>query len=95
MDINSLRGISAYANTPTPPVDQNQNVEASKADLAKENTNAAQNAFEVTITEEAREKSTLEAKQETNKTQSAPPVDQGAQNEAKEYEASRIVNIIA
>jgi hypothetical protein len=96
MDINSLKGISAYA---TPPVDQtlvqNQGREASRTELAKENTADAQKAFEVNISEKAQEKMAFEANQEKLKTQSAPSVDQGQQNVAKAYEASRIVNIVA
>lgn len=96
MDINSLKGISAYA---APPVDQalvqNQNREASRAESAKENTADAQKAFEVNISEKAQEKMAFEATQEKLKTQSAPPVDQGRQSVAKAYETSRIVNIVA
>lgn len=101
MDINNLRGASAYMNppAPTPPVDQtmlqNQNLEASKAELTKETAVAAQKAFEVTITEEALEKMASEKKSETAEIQSAPPPDQSAQTVAKAYETSQIVNIVA
>jgi hypothetical protein len=96
MDINSLKGISAYA---TPPVDQtlaqNQNREASRTESAKENTADTQKAFEVNISEKAQEKMAFEANQEKLKTQPAPSADQGQQSVAKAYEASRIVNIVA
>nr|NJM03928.1 hypothetical protein [Desulfobacula sp.] len=101
MDINSLKGASAYTDTrnTTPPVDQtqlqNQNPEASKTVQAKENANAAQKAFEVSLTEEARERMASEASRENLKTQSSAPVDQGGQGVAKAYETSRIVNIVA
>lgn len=101
MDMSSLKGVSAYTNTrnTTPPVDQaqlqNQNLEALKTGQAKENANAAQKAFEVSLTEEAREKMASEASQEKLKTQSSAPVDQGGQGAAKAYETSRIVNIVA
>jgi len=101
MDINSLKGISAYTDTrnTTPPVDQaqlqTQTLEASKAAQAKENTNAAQKAFEVSLTEEARDRMASQASQEKLKTQSSAPVDQGGQGVAKAYETSRIVNIVA
>ena len=102
MDINSLRGVSAYTNpiNTTPPIDQtmlqNQNLEASKAELTKETADAAQKAFEVTLTEEAQERMASETKPETSETQSAPPPsDQGAQGVAKAYETSQIVNIVA
>ena len=101
MDINSLRGVSAYTNTQTtPPVDQttlqNQNLEASKTGLTKESANAAQKAFEVTITEEAKTKMASETRPAISETQSAPPPsDQGAQSVAKAYETNQIVNIVA
>lgn len=94
MDINSLKGISAYA---TPTVDQalaqSRNSEASRTESAKENTADAQKAFEVNISEQAQEKMAFEAKQETSK--ATPPAEQGAQTAAKAYETSRIVNIVA
>lgn len=98
--MSSLKGVSAYTDTQTaPPVDQSliqsRNRDVSKADLAKENTADAQKAFEVNISEKAQEKMAFEANQEKLKTQSAPPVDQGAQSVAKTYETSRIVNIVA
>jgi|JFJP01.1.fsa_nt_gi hypothetical protein len=101
MDISSLRGVSAYTNTQTtPPVDQtmlqNQNLEASKTELTKENTNAPQKAFEVTITEEAKARMASETNPATSEKQSAPPSsDQGTQNVAKASEKSQIVNIVA
>ncbi len=101
MDINSLRGLSAYTSAPNtnPPVDQpllqNQNTEASRTLLTKENSSVAQKAFEVTITEEAQQKRALEKKQEPSAKQQTPPVDQSTQSAAKAYEASQIVNIVA
>ena len=96
MDINSLKGISAYF---TPPVDQtllqSRNREASRTESAKENTADVQKAFEVNISEKAQEKMAFDANQEKLKTQSAPPADQGRQSAAKAYETSRIVNIVA
>jgi hypothetical protein len=101
MDINSLKGVSAYTNTQNTasPVDQaliqNQNLETSRTELTKENANAAQKAFEVSITQEAQAKMAFEAKQETTEKKAAPPVNQGAQNVSKAYESSQIVNIVA
>ncbi|OGR45192.1 MAG: hypothetical protein A3J80_06260 [Desulfobacula sp. RIFOXYB2_FULL_45_6] len=101
MDINSLRGVSAYTSTQntTPPVDQtvlqNQNLEASKAELTKENADVAQKAFEVTITEEAQKKIAAETTQKTSEALPEPPVDQSAQTVSKAYETSQIVNIVA
>ena len=99
MDINSLRGISAYANTPTPPVDQtllqNQNIEASRTELTKESVNAAQEAFKVTITEEAQDKMASETNPGMSETQPAPPADPGTPGAAKANVTSQIVNIVA
>jgi len=101
MDISSLRGVSAYTNTQTTlPVDQktiqNQNLEAPKIELTKENANAAQKAFEVTITEEAKARMASETNPATSEKQSAPSSsDQDTQNVAKAYGTSQIVNIVA
>ncbi len=62
MDINSVQGPAAYANTlnTTPPVEntqtRDQNVEASGATLDSQTRQAAQQAFEVNITPEARDR---------------------------------------
>jgi hypothetical protein len=62
MDINSLQGSAAYANTlnATPPVEntqtREQNLAASTARLDEQTTRAAQQAFEVNITQEARDR---------------------------------------
>jgi len=97
MEINNLQGAKAYTNTPgtTPPV-RNQNSEASITDLNLENTNTAQQAFQVNITQEAQDKL---ADQETRnilaKTQTTTSEDQADNNITPAHEKSQIVNIVA
>ncbi len=70
MDINSLQGSAAYANSPTPPVDntatREQNLEAANTKLNTEKTSAAQEAFEVTISQDALEKTNKEKTDQKN-----------------------------
>ena len=101
MDINSLQGANAYTNVPeaTPPVDntllRNQNVEASRTDLREESTNAAQKAFEVSITQEAQDRLAAEAAEKPTETRTATPENQNNQDIVPAHEVSQIVNIVA
>ncbi|NOX35509.1 MAG: hypothetical protein GXP56_17565 [Deltaproteobacteria bacterium] len=100
MDINSLQGASAYANTPntTFPVNntlQDQNLEASKTDLNTQSTNAAQKAFEVSITREAQDRLATETSEKPAETQASAPENQTEQNIASAQKQSQIVNIVA
>ncbi len=107
MNINSVQGANAYTNiqNTTPPVDsaklREQNLEVSRTEQNKENTTAAQQAFEVTITQEAQQ---LSAKNNEAPVQKAaqPIEDQTTKNQANQnpepesvHEASQIVNIVA
>lgn len=104
MDINSIKGALAYAATSvtTPQTDQaqsrNQNNDPLNSAQSKENVSPSQKAYELNITEEAREKSRLETKprdtQMTGET-SEPMETQEAQSVSKAYETSQIVNIVA
>ncbi|MBU1340738.1 MAG: hypothetical protein KKE44_24305 [Proteobacteria bacterium] len=101
MEINSLQGAAAYANVPnaTPPVDntrlREQNVEASRTDLNTENTQAAQQAFEVTLTREAQDRLAAQKAEASNAAQTQPPENQNNGTIAQTYETSQIVNIVA
>ncbi len=100
MDISNINGSNAYTEnkSATPPVDnsllENQNREAAKADLNQETSRAAQQAFEVNITQEAQDLLAAEA---------TPPAAQAAsdkkpepdQSPAATQEARQIVNIVA
>ncbi len=99
MDISNINGSNAYTanKSATPPVDnsllENQNREAAKADLNQETSRAAQQAFEVNITQEAQDRLAAEA---------TPPPAQAATDKAPEpqspaatQEARQIVNIVA
>ena len=97
-----MQGVNAYTNTPdtTPQVDNrelsNQNLEASRTDLNTENTNAAQKAFEVSITKEAQDKMAAQAAEDLLQTQTTTPEDQQtAQDIVPAHENSQIVNIVA
>ena len=100
MEMNNMQGVNAYTNPPgtTPPVDntqlQDQNRAASRSDLNTENTNAAQQAFEVSITRDA-QKLAAEAAEESAQTQTTTPEDQAAQNIVQAQGKSQIVNIVA
>ncbi|MCD4722643.1 MAG: hypothetical protein K8S13_22715 [Desulfobacula sp.] len=97
MEINSLQGANAYTNLPNAatPLDnsalRDQNLEASGTKLDAESTNAAQKAFEVTITPEAQDKLAAEPAE----TQATTPENQTRQNIVSAHETNRIVNIIA
>ena len=101
MDINSLRGATAYKNLPkaTPPVDntqvQNKNLEASRTDLSQESAGATQKAFKVTITPEAQDRLATATTQEPAETQTTIPENQSSRNVAPAQEASRLINIVA
>ncbi len=107
MNINGVQGANAYTNVQntTPPVDKlrEQNLEASRTELNNENTAAAQQAFEVTITQEAQQLSAKsnEAAPEVATQQAVQPIeDQPTENQANSdtepvHETSQIVNIVA
>ena len=92
MEINSLQGATAYTNVPntTPQVDKtvlpSQNPETSTVNLNTEKATNGQNAFEVSITQEAQDK--LAA-------QTTTPEDQSNQTRKPALETNRIVNIVA
>jgi hypothetical protein len=107
MEINSLQGAAAYINASSAnsPVDntqvRDQNIEASRTDLDTRSTTTAQEAFEVTITQEARN---LQAEAATEQTTAvAPPEGPPAQpaetpsnnTVVQASQASQIVNIVA
>ncbi len=100
MDINSLQGASAYTNASgsTSPVDnaqlRDQNVEASRTELNQESTTAAQQAFEVTITQEAQRLS-AEKNEESAEVAAQQLEDQNNSNTEPAHETSQIVNIVA
>ena len=98
MEMNNMQGINAYTNPPatTPQVDNTQlrdpNRAASNSDLNMENTNAAQKAFEVSITEDAKR---LAAQASEKSTQTTTPEDQAAQNIVPAQVKSQIMDIVA
>lgn len=108
MEINSSQGLTAYTNTShtAPPLDktqQNQDLETSRTapnTAGTENSGSAQNAFEVTITPEAK-RLAAQNTQAPSETQNPAPEDQADQtgqadqNTASGYEKSQIMNIIA
>ncbi len=71
MDINTIQGSNAYSapkSTPVPVDDtllRNQNREAARADLSQESTRAIQEAFDVRITQEARDRQAAEKTSQT------------------------------
>jgi hypothetical protein len=94
MDINSIQGANAYANTrpvAESNVVQEQNQEAAQTDLNQESTRAVQEAFEVNITQEAREA----AAGETEETQLPEPAQAAAAEQTPAQQPSQIVNIVA
>ncbi len=98
MDINSIQGANAYANsTPRPVVESNvvqeQNQEAAQADLNQASTRAVQEAFEVNITEEAREQQA--AAGGTEETQRPEPAQATQADQGPAQQPSQIVNIVA
>lgn len=117
MDINSLQGSAAYAKISgsTPPVDntasRNQNIEAANSTLDAQITARAQQAFEVNITEEARERLARENQEPVRETEtlpetedtsvqaapaSLPPAEDNTQQEPPvQQPVSQIVNIVA
>ncbi len=100
MEMNNMQGVNAYTNPPatTPPVDntqlQDQNLEASRSDLNTESTNAAQKAFEVSITEDA-QRLAAQAAEKSVQTQTTTPEDQAAQNIVPAQVKSQIMDIVA
>ena len=109
MEINSLQGAAAYnnASSATSPVNnthlRDQNIEASRTDLDTQSTRAAQEAFQVTLTQEARNlQSEASARQESatqaqpqEQAQAQPPEALNNDTTAPANETSQIVNIIA
>ncbi len=100
MDINNINGPNTYTanKSATPPVDnallENQNREAAKADLNQETSRAAQQAFEVNITQEAQDLLAAEATPPPTQTASDKNTEQD-QSPAATQEARQIVNIVA
>ncbi len=105
MNINSVQGANAYTNVQntTPPVEDTQlkeeNLEASRTELNNENTAAAQQAFEVNITQEAQQLN-AENNVETVQPAAQPIENQTTENQANQttataHETSQIVNIVA
>jgi len=100
MEMNNMQVGNAYTNPPatTPQVDNTQlrdsNRAASKSDLNMENTNAAQKAFEVSITEDA-QRLAAQAAEKSAQTQTTTPEDQAAQNIVPAQVKSQMVNIVA
>lgn len=111
MEINNLQGVNAYTNSPdsTQSTDtalhRRQNLEAARTDLNTANTDAAKQAFEVNITEEARERLAARKAQdaELERTEEAHlRENQAVENDAPSsqsivptHESSQIVNIVA
>ncbi len=102
MEINSLQGAAAYnnASSVTSPVNnthlQDQNIEASKTDLDTQSARAAQEAFQVTLTQEARNlQSEATAQQETTPQAEPQEPAQAEPPEAQSNDTSPIVNIVA
>lgn len=99
MDINSLNGANAYSNIPasTPQVDntqlREQNREAARSAL--ESQNQAKQAFEVSITQEAREKLAAQSTENTQKAQNEASGNANAKNTIPSHSASQIVYIVA
>lgn len=99
MEINSLQGSAAYTNAASaPPVDntqlKEQNIEASRTELDSQSAAAVQDAYQVTLTREAQDLQNQEANEQQVQSQQAQT--QGNEPEqAREYEASTIVNIVA
>ncbi len=109
MIINSVQGANAYTNTQntSPAVDtaklKEQNLEVSRTELNTENSTAAQQAFEVSITQEAQQLSAKnnEVAAKATAQQAVQPIeDQTTENQANSdtepvHERSQIVNIVA
>ncbi len=101
MIINSVQGANAYTNVQntTPPVDtaqlRDQNLEASRTELNQESTTAAQQAFEVTITQEAQQKLSAENNEDSAQVAAQQLEDQNNPNPEPAHETSQIVNIVA
>jgi hypothetical protein len=116
MDISNIQGFSAYTanKSATPPVDntlaQNQNKDAAQTTLNQESAQAAQQAFEVNITPEARdlmaatEEPPAQAAPQAQNTAQSPPQDQSPgqvqnpspdQNQLQTQNNTGLVNIMA
>ncbi len=96
MDINSIQGANAYAATrpvAESNVVQEQNQEAAQTDLNQESTRAVQEAFEVNITQEAREQQAA-ASEETEETR-PERAQVAAESQTPAQQPSQIVNIVA
>lgn len=113
MDINSVQGSAASTNTlsTTPPVENvqthEQNLEASQTRLDEQANRDAQQAFEVNITQEARnrlaqetEEPRVENPEPTTETTARAPVPEPvreppAQTTPPTQEPAQLVNIVA
>lgn len=110
MDINSVQSTNPYAANQTAPADntqlQNRNREAAQAELSQEDARAAREAFQINITQEARDMQAAQAASEPQATtlETSTPATTPAQPEQTAQtgpygttgpEASRIMNIVA
>lgn len=100
MDINSLKVTAAYANiTGTASSSDNplrdRNLDASETGPDTESTRAANEAFKVTITQEAQALLAAGDTEEPVEDKTATSKDQAGQNTAQVHEVSQIVNIIS
>ncbi len=101
MEINNLQGKSAYTNTSNGalPVDNNllrdQSLETSRADVNTEDTRAAQSAFEVDITQQAKDIQAAQSNEKPVETQAQAPEDLSNQDITQTQERRQIVDIVA
>lgn len=102
MEINSLQGSTAYSNAvnSTKPVENtqlaDQNIEASKTSLEPENTRPAQDAFKVSITQEARDQLVKETQASEDQAVQTPPSETSSGSPVEtQGNSSQIVNIVA
>ena len=103
MELNGIQGSNAYTNAQNhnPQVDNSQlreqNIQSSRADLDTETANAAQQAFEVDITTEARDRLAAEtAEQGAPPAQTAPAEAPEAQeNQTPAQRGNQLLNIVA
>lgn len=99
MNINSLNGVNAYSNIPasTPPVDnsqlQEQNREASRSELDYQAR--TKQAFEVSITEEARQRLAAQNAENSRQARSEEIDSKDRNTIVPSQNASQIVNIVA
>ncbi len=109
MEINNLSGAAAYTNTltGTPPVEdtqlRDQNIEAARTEIDSQAAGTVQEAFEVTLTQEAQNRLAEDAEvaeppeeaQTEEPVQALPPEVPENSNLVPANNASQIVNIVA